>query len=193
MNYECTLTVLIEKQPGILTRVTGLLSRKGFKIDSLAIGDTETNHISRLTLVLFGNNRIVNQITKQLYKLFHIIKIQNITNIPSIRRELLLLKILTYQNNRSKILEISTFFRAKILDFSEKTLTFEVTGDSEKVLALEQLINQFGIIESARTGKIALSRESLMNTKIFRNEHKLSRLKLVSAYATDDLMRSYII
>ena len=193
MNYECTLTVLIEKQPGILTRVTGLLSRKGFKIDSLAIGDTETKHISRLTLVLFGNNRIVNQITKQLYKLFHIIKIQNITNIPSIRRELLLLKILTYQNNRSKILEISTFFRAKILDFSEKTLTFEVTGDSEKVLALEQLINQFGIIESARTGKIALSRESLMNTKIFRNEHKLSRLKLVSAYATDDLMRSYII
>nr|YP_010537635.1 acetohydroxyacid synthetase small subunit [Tenuicylindrus belgicus]UYC31552.1 acetohydroxyacid synthetase small subunit [Tenuicylindrus belgicus] len=193
MNYECTLTVLIENQPGILTRVTGLLSRKGFKIDSLAIGDTETKHISRLTLVLFGNNRIVNQITKQLYKLFHIIKIQNITNIPSIRRELLLLKILTYQNNRSKILEISTFFRAKILDFSEKTLTFEVTGDSEKVLALEQLINQFGIIESARTGKIALSRESLMNTKIFRNEHKLSRLKLVSAYATDDLMRSYII
>jgi len=192
MNYECTITVLIENQPSILTRVTGLLSRRGFKIDSLAIGNTESKNISRLTLVLFGNNRIVNQITKQLYKLFHVIKIQNITNIPSIRRELLLLKILTSTTNRSEILEITTFFRAKILDFAERTITFELTGDSEKVIALEQLINQFGIIEVARTGKIALSRESLMNTQIFRNEHKLNRLKLVSSYATEDLIRSYI-
>ena len=152
-EYECTISLLIENQPSILPRITGLLTRRGFKVDSLAIGSTEYEKTSRLVLILPGNMRVIDQITRQLYKLLPVIKIQNLTHLPSIRRELLLLKILSTSKDRSKILEIATFFRAKILDFAEKAITLEVTGDSEKIIALEQLIHRFGVLELVRTDR----------------------------------------
>ncbi len=191
-KYECTLSILIENQPTILPRIVGLLTRRGFKVDSLAIGSTEYDQTSRLVLILPGNMRVIDQITKQLYKLLPIIKIQNLTHLPSIRRELLLLKILSPRKDRSKILEIATFFRAKILDFAEKVLTIEVTGDSEKIIALEQLINQFGVLELVRTGKIALSRESIINAQLFTKQKDLNRKKILNSYISEVETKLYL-
>lgn len=191
-KYECTLSILLENQPTILPRITGLLTRRGFKVESLAIGSTEYSQLSRLILILPGNLRVIDQITRQLYKLLPIIKIQNLTHLPSIRRELLLLKILANTPDRSKILEIATFFRAKILDFAEKVLTLEVTGDSEKILALEQLISQFGILELVRTGKIALSRESITNAQLFTKQKEINRKKILNSYISEVETKLYL-
>lgn len=191
-EYECTISILIENQPSILPRITGLLTRRGFKVDSLAIGSTEYEKTSRLVLILPGNMRVIDQITRQLYKLLPVIKIQNLTHIPSIRRELLLLKILSTSKDRSKILEIATFFRAKILDFAEKALTLEVTGDSEKIIALEQLIHRFGILELVRTGKIALSRESIANGQLFTIQKEADRCKILNSYISEIETKLYL-
>ena len=139
IEYDCTLSILIEKQPSMLYKITGLLTRRGFKVDSLVIGSTEYYKTFRLIIILPGNMRIVDQITQQLYKLLPVIKIQDLTHLPYIRRELILFKVLATPEDRSRILEIATFFRAKILDFAENILTLEVTGDSEKIIALEQI------------------------------------------------------
>nr|YP_010241892.1 acetohydroxyacid synthetase small subunit [Coscinodiscus wailesii]QTI82807.1 acetohydroxyacid synthetase small subunit [Coscinodiscus wailesii] len=191
-KYECTLSILIENQPSILPRIVGLLTRRGFKVDSLAIGSTEYDQTSRLIIILPGNMRVIDQITRQLYKLLPIIKIQNLTHFPSIRRELLLLKILSTRKDRSKILEIATFFRAKILDFAERVLTIEVTGDSEKIIALEQLINQFGVLELVRTGKIALSRESIINAQLFTKQKNVNRKKILNSYISEVETKLYL-
>lgn len=191
-KYECTLSILIENQPHTLPRIIGLLTRRGFKVDSLAIGPTEYNNISRLILILPGNSIVLDQITKQLYKLLPIVKIQNLTYLSSVRRELLVAKILSTPKDRSKILEIATFFRAKILDFSEKVLTLEVTGDSEKILALKQLINKFGILELIRTGKIALSRESITNSQLFTKQKEAERKKILSTYLSEIDSKFYL-
>ncbi len=192
-KYECTLSILIENQPTIIPRISGLLTRRGFKVDSLAIGSTEYPKTSRLILILPGNLRVIDQITKQLYKLLPVIKIQNLTHLPTIRRELILLKILSTRNNRSKVLEIATFFRAKILDFAEKLLTLEVTGDSEKIIAFEQLINQFGVVELVRTGKIALSRESIINAQLFTKKKEINRKKILNSYISEVETKLYLI
>jgi len=191
-EYECTISILIENQSSILPRITGFLTRRGFKIDSLAIGSTEYDKTSRLILVLPGNLRLINQVAKQLYKLLPIIKIQNLTHIPAIRRELLLLKILSTTKDRSKILEIATFFRAKVLDFAEKALTLEITGDSEKILALEQLMNKFGVLEVVRTGKIAISRESITNSQIFTLQKEFNRRKILNSYISEIETKLYL-
>ena len=113
MDYECTLSILMENHPNILTRITSLLARRGFAVDSLAVGTTEFETMSRLTLVVFGNNLIVGQITKQLYKFIPVMKVQDLTTIPAINREILLVKIICPIPQRSKILEIITFFPRK--------------------------------------------------------------------------------
>jgi len=191
-EYECTISLLIENQPSILPRITGLLTRRGFKVDSLAIGSTEYEKTSRLVLILPGNMRVIDQITRQLYKLLPVIKIQNLTHLPSIRRELLLLKILSTSKDRSKILEIATFFRAKILDFAEKAITLEVTGDSEKIIALEQLIHRFGVLELVRTGKVALSRESIANGQLFTIQKEVDRRKILNSYISEIETKFYL-
>ena len=191
-EYECTMSILIENQPSILPRIVGLLTRRGVKVDSLAIGSTEYINTSRIILILPGNLRVIDQITRQLYKLLPVIKIQNLTHIPAIRRELLLIKIVSTLTDRSKILEIVTFFRAKILDFAENILTIEVTGDSEKIIALEQLINKFGILELVRTGKIALSRESITNTQLFTKQKNINRKKILNSYISEVETKLYL-
>nr|YP_009029400.1 acetohydroxyacid synthetase small subunit [Leptocylindrus danicus]AGH28931.1 acetohydroxyacid synthetase small subunit [Leptocylindrus danicus] len=193
MDYECTISVLLENHPNILTRITSLLARRGFAVDSLAIGTTELDTMSRLTLVVFGNNLIVAQITKQLYKLLPIMKVQDLTNVPSINREIILIKILCPTEQRSKILEIITFFRAKVVDFGEMSLILEITGNSEKIIAIEQLIQRFKIIECIRSGRIAIGRESIVTTKLFRDDISLNRRRIISNYRDTTLRRSYIL
>ena len=163
MKY--TLAVLVEDESGVLSRISGLFSRRGFNIESLAVGPAEQIGISRITIVLSGDPRTIEQLTKQLYKLINILKVQDITNIPCVERELMLLKVNTTKSTQTEILEIAQVFRAKIVDLANESLTLEVTGDPGKMVAIEQLLLKFGINEIARTGKIALARDSLVNTE----------------------------
>ena len=163
MKY--TLAVLVENESGVLSRISGLFSRRGFNIESLAVGPAEQIGISRITMVLSGDPRTIEQLTKQLYKLINILKVQDITNIPCVERELMLLKVNTTKSTQTEILEIAQVFRAKIVDLANGSLTLEVTGDPGKMVAIEQLLLKFGINEIARTGKIALARDSLVNTE----------------------------
>lgn len=159
-----TLSVLVEDESGVLTRIAGLFARRGFNIESLAVGPAEEVGISRITMVVPSDERTIEQLTKQLYKLVNILKVEDITNLPCIERELMLIKIKTELDERSKILEIATVFRAHIVDLSENSIIIEATGDPGKIAALEQLLSKFAIQEIARTGKISLVRGSQIST-----------------------------
>ena len=167
MKY--TLSVLVEDEAGVLTRIAGLFARRGFNIESLAVGPAEQKGISRITMVVPGDDRTVEQLTKQLYKLVNILKVDNITDVPCVERELVLVKINASTSSRSEILSILKVFRAKVVDLSENLLILELTGDPGKVAAIQQLLQKFGIIEIARTGKIALTRTSKVNTELLRS------------------------
>lgn len=173
-----TLSVLVEDESGVLSRISGLFARRGFNIESLAVGPAEKPGISRITMVIPGDNRTIEQLIKQLYKLVNILKVQDITNIPCVERQLVLLKIKASKQNRSAILEIANIFRAKIVDIACEHLILEVTGDPGKMVAIEQLLYQYGIVEIARTGKISLVRASNVNTELLR--HKLNKRHIVS-------------
>ena len=163
-----TLSVLVEDESGVLTRIAGLFARRGFNIESLAVGHAEQPGISLITMVVDGDQRTIEQITKHLYKLINVLKVQDITNLPSVERELMLLKVNTKNKNRADILEIVNIFRAKVVDLSENFLIIEVTGDPGKMAAMEQLLYKFGIVEIARTGKISLIRESQVDTNYLK-------------------------
>lgn len=155
-----TLSVLVENHAGVLSRVAGLFSRRGFNIDSLAVGVTENPDISRMTIVVDGDEYIVEQVSKQLNKLVDIIKIKNLDDVESVSRELALIKVSATASNRAEIVQLVEIFRAKIVDVSKSTLTIEVSGGNEKVGALEEMLKQFGIKEIVRTGAIAIERGS---------------------------------
>lgn len=163
-----TLSVLVQDESGVLSRISGLFARRGFNIDSLAVGPAETLGISRITMSVRGDNRTIEQLTKQLYKLINILHVQNVTNIPCVERELMLIKVNAVEKNRCFILEIANIFRAKVVDISHKFLILEVTGDPGKIFAIQQLLNQYEITEIARTGKITLVRESNINTELLK-------------------------
>ncbi|MCC2671555.1 MAG: acetolactate synthase, small subunit [Armatimonadetes bacterium] len=153
-----TITALVENTPGVLARVAGLFSRRGFNIESLAVSITEDPSISRMTIVVGGDDRALEQIEKQLNKLIEVIKVYDYTGTPSVDRELALIKVTATPEKRAEILQISDIFRGKIIDVSERTLTIEVTGQVEKIDAFQSLLAPYGIKELVRTGKIALSR-----------------------------------
>jgi acetolactate synthase-1/3 small subunit len=153
-----TLSVLVENESGALTRIAGLFARRGYNIESLSVGPTEQKDIARITMVVPGDNRTIEQLIKQLYKLINVRKVQDVSNVPNVSRELMLLKVCISEKTRAEILDIAKVFNATIVDFAEKSLTLEVTGDPHKIIALEQLIKKFGIIEIAKTGKISLVR-----------------------------------
>ncbi|MCL2933148.1 MAG: acetolactate synthase small subunit [Trichodesmium sp. MAG_R03] len=163
-----TLSVLVEDEAGVLTRIAGLFARRGFNIESLAVGPAEQTGISRITMVVPGDNGIIEQLTKQLYKLVNVLKVQDITAIPSVERELMLLKINTTTTMRSEVIEIVNIFRARVVDLGEDSLTIEVVGDPGKMVAIVQMLSKYGIREIARTGKIALPRESGVNTEFLK-------------------------
>lgn len=163
-----TLSVLVEDEAGVLTRIAGLFARRGFNIESLAVGPAEQSGISRITMVVPGDDRIIEQLTKQLYKLINVLKVQDITAIPCVERELMLLKINASTAMRSEVIEIANIFRARVVDVGEDSLTVEVVGDPGKMVAIVQMLAKYGIREIARTGKIALTRESGVNTEFLK-------------------------
>lgn len=156
------LAVLVENKPGVLSRVTGLISRRGFNIESLSVGPTEDPTMSRVTAIVDADSVAFEQITKQLYKLISVYKINDLTEDSSIERELALFKVNAAPERRSEIIEIANIFRAKIVDVGKATLIVEATGNDEKLKAMEELFRAYGIKEMVRTGKIALSRDKSM-------------------------------
>ena len=163
-----TLSVLVEDESGALSRISGLFARRGFNIDSLAVGPAETRGISRLTMVVEGDDQTLQQMTKQLNKLFNVLGVADLSNLAAVERELMLLKVSSKEETRGKILELVQVFRAKVVDVSDIALTLEVVGDPGKLVALEKLLEQYGILEIARTGKIALKRSSGVNTEMLK-------------------------
>ena len=163
-----TLSVLVEDEAGVLTRIASLFARRGFNIESLAVGPAEQIGISRITMVVPGDNGIIEQLTKQLYKLVNVLKVQDITAIPCVERELMLLKINATTSMRSEVIDITHIFRARVVDIGEDSLTIEVVGDPGKMVAIVQVLSKYGIREIARTGKIALTRESGVNTEFLK-------------------------
>ena len=161
-----TITALVENRPGVLARVAGLFSRRGFNIESLAVSITEDPSVSRMTIVVGGDERTLEQIEKQLNKLIEVIKVFDYTNTASVDRELALIKVTAGPDKRAEIMQISDIFRAKIIDVSERTLTIEVTGPSEKVDAFQSLLSPYGIKELVRTGRIAMARGARATTEL---------------------------
>ncbi len=153
-----TLAILVENKPGVLTRVAGLFSRRGFNIESLAVGVTENPYTSRITIVVNGDDNILEQVEKQLNKLIDVIRVSDIPADESVNRELALIKVGVDSTTRAEVMQIVDIFRAKIVDVGIKSLIIEVTGDESKINAIEQLLRQFGIREMVRTGKIAMNR-----------------------------------
>jgi acetolactate synthase I/III small subunit len=155
-----TLSVLVENRPGVLARIAGLFARRGFNIDSLAVGETEDPRVSRMTIALSAQEKPVEQITKQLHKLINVLRIAELPHDASVERELALIKIGVAAGRRAEVLEIAEIFRAKVVDVDAEALVIEVTGTPEKVAALEELLRPYGILELARTGRVALGRGS---------------------------------
>lgn len=158
------LSVLVENHAGVLSRVSGLFSRRGFNIDSLAVGITENPDISRMTIVVDGDDYIIEQVSKQLNKLIDVIKIKNLMENETVCRELLMIKVKASSETRLEIIQIVNIFRAKVVDMSKDAMTIEITGGGEKLNALIDMLTQFGITEMARTGMIALERGSAILT-----------------------------
>jgi acetolactate synthase I/III small subunit len=163
-----TLSVLVEDEAGVLTRIASLFARRGFNIESLAVGSAEQNGWSRITMVVPGDDRVIEQLTKQLNKLINVIAVRDLTEIPCVERELMLIKINANPANRSEVIEIAQIFRARVVDVSDDSLIIEVVGDPGKMVAIVKMLQKFGIREIARTGKISLTRESGVNTEYLK-------------------------
>ena len=169
-----TLSVLVEDEAGVLTRIAGLFARRGFNIESLAVGPAEQAGISRITMVVPGDDGVIEQLTKQLYKLINVLKVNDITEKPCVERELMLLKVNATSSTRAEIINFAQIFRARVVDVSDESLTIEVVGDPGKMVAIVQVLDRFGVREIARTGKIALTRESGVNTEYLKAKAPVS-------------------
>jgi acetolactate synthase-1/3 small subunit len=154
-----TLVVLVEDHPGVLNRVMSLFRQRGFNIDSVAVGHTETQGVSRMTFVVAGDDRVIEQVTKQLYKLLEVLKVTDVTGENLIQRELALVKVAASERTRADIMRIVTdIYRARFVDATQDSLTIEVTGPSDKIDAMLAMIRPYGIKEVARTGSVAMAR-----------------------------------
>jgi len=156
-----TISALVEDKPGVLTRVSGMFRRRGFNISSLAVGHSEIPNLSRMTFVVQGDDGVVEQVTKQLYKLVDVVRVNDISEDAIISRELALIKIKATPENRAEIIQVVDIFRANIVDVASDTVVIEVTGDEEKIDALIQMLKPFGIREMMRTGRVAMVRGSV--------------------------------
>jgi len=171
-----TLSVLVEDESGALSRIAGLFARRGFNIDSLAVGPAETSGQSRLTMVVEGDDHTLEQMTKHLDKLVNVLQVLDLSRRPAVERELMLLKVSAPASQRSAIFDLVQVFRANVVDVADEALTLEVVGDPGKLVALEKLLNPYGIIEIARTGKIALERASGVNTELLKASNNGGRV-----------------
>ncbi|MFQ5900874.1 MAG: acetolactate synthase small subunit [Thermodesulfobacteriota bacterium] len=153
-----TISILVDNEFGVLSRVAGLFSGRGFNIESLCVAETMDPKVSRMTIVTSGNDQIIEQITKQLHKLINVIKVIDLTGSDYVEREIVLIKVATDANSRAEVLRIVDIFRGKIVDVSTKYYTIEITGNENKLKAILDLLRPFGIREIVRTGKIAMAR-----------------------------------
>ena len=152
------LSILVENKPGVLTRIAGLFARRGFNIDTLAVGPTDDERISRITLTLDGALHPIDQVTKQLHKLVNVIKIRDLEPRETLARELAMFKISADGASRTEVMQICEIFRGKVVDVTKRSVVVELTGTCDKVDAFEALVRPFGLIEMARTGEIAIAR-----------------------------------
>ncbi len=157
MKY--TLVALMENKPGVLSRVAGLFRRRNYNIESLSVGHSETPNISRMTIVLHGDDRVVQQVVKQLAKLINVTEVLDVSSQPAVFRELALIKVKAGPGVRSEIIELANIFRARVVDVGAASLTVEITGPETRVNSLIGLLNPYGIDELARTGRVAMVRE----------------------------------
>lgn len=153
-----TLSILVQNRPGVLTRVAGLFSRRGYNIESIAVGTTEDPDVSRMIIVVDAEERIVELIAKNVHKLVDVLKVQDLTHESYIDRELVLIKVSATASTRSEIMQIVDIFRAHIVDVAEQSLVVEATGDEGKIDAIVDLLRPFGIKEMVRTGRVAMAR-----------------------------------
>jgi len=160
-----TLVVLVEDKPGVLNRVASLFRRRAFNIESLTVGHTETEGISRMTIVVDGDQVSVERLTSYLHKLVNVIQVEDLTGKPMVSRDLAMIKVRTDSKSRAEIIQTADVFRARVVDVTASSLTIEATGDEEKVDGLVEVLKSLGIIEMVRTGAVAMSRGcgALMN------------------------------
>lgn len=160
-----TISVLVENKFGVLSRVSGLFSGRGFNIESLSVGETIDPAISTMTIVTTGDDQIVEQITKQLNKLIDVIKVVDLLDIDHVEREMVLIKVSPRKEDKSEVLKLAEIFRGRIVDSGAVTFTVEITGSERKIAAFIELIRPYGIKEFVRTGKVAIAREGIKKTK----------------------------
>jgi acetolactate synthase-1/3 small subunit len=152
------LSILVENKPGVLTRIAGLFARRGFNIDTLAVGPTDDERVSRITLTLDGAVHPIDQVTKQLHKLVNVLKIRDLEPRETLARELAMFKVSADGVARAEVMQICEIFRGKVVDVTKRSVVIELTGTYDKIDAFEQLVRPFGLIEMARTGEIAIAR-----------------------------------
>lgn len=157
-DMKHTISLLVENKFGVLARISGLFSARGYNIDSLSVGTTEDPNVSRMTIVVKGDDRVLEQVEKQLNKLIDVIKVADYKETPHLERNLALIKIAADKNTRSELIQICDIFRAKIVDVAVDSIMVEMTGDEEKIEALLRMLRPFGIKEMCRTGIVAMAR-----------------------------------
>ena len=152
------LSILVENKSGVLTRIAGLFARRGFNIDTLTVGPTDDEHVSRVTLTVDGALHPIDQVTKQLHKLVNVLKIRDLEPTDTVARELALFKVAADGAQRGELMQIAEIFRGKVVDVTKRAIIVEVTGTTNKIAAFESMVRPFGLIEMMRTGEIAISR-----------------------------------
>jgi acetolactate synthase-1/3 small subunit len=163
-----TISITAFNESGVLTRISTVFSSRGFNIDSIAVGPTETIGLSRITIVLPGNDQVLDQVIKQLNKLVQILDVKDVTNSPCVERELMLIQVEASQKVRPEIIEIAQIFRAKIVDISDGSIMMEITGDPGKIVVIQELLKKYRVLKIARTGKIVLERDLGINTEYLK-------------------------
>jgi acetolactate synthase-1/3 small subunit len=179
-----TIAVLVENRFGVLSRVAGLFSARGYNIESLSVGETLDPTVSRMTLVVRGDEFVIEQVIKQLHKLIDVIKVIDLTEEDHVERELVLVKVNAEPVNRAEILRTADIFRAKVVDVTPTTFTLEVTGDEPKIDAIIELLRPFGMQELVRTGKVAIARGP--KSRVRKVDEKLGKIKLPSEAPSQD-------
>jgi acetolactate synthase-1/3 small subunit len=159
-----TISILVENKFGVLSRISGLFSGRGFNIESLSVGATIDPKVSIMTIVTIGDDKIIEQITKQLNKLIDVIKVIDFMDVEHVEREMVIIKIAPKKEDRPEVLRLAEIFRGRIIDSGSTTYTIEITGDTKKIEAFVELMKSYGIKEFARTGKVAMAREGLKKT-----------------------------
>src|SRR5437764_684428 len=181
------ISLLVENKPGVLARIAGLFSRRGFNIQTLAVGPTDDPTLSRMTLTVDGALQPIDQVTKQLHKLVNVIKIRDLDPGEAVARELALFKVSADSESRGQIMQFTDIFRGKVIDVSKRAVTVEITGTDDKIEAFERMVRPFGLIEMVRTGEIAIARGRARFSEASREWRGLADDALVDDPASDVL------